>query len=171
MFRFLLLAGLVFSGTVPAATLEERQDQHLSYFYKLGLPYAEPRGCGPEWPCSLVQDFNDDGKSDLAHLMEYKGAKHRGADRKLDLVIIYSQKESTELTHEIFSYVGKVNEITPASVYLGVQDKGPMKLPGGVFQLQYPGINIIPGNDDAKFGYHTIYWRGDRFYQIDKSMD
>ncbi len=170
MARLIWILGLLMPAVVMAATTEERPGKHLSYIYSLKLPYAEPRGCGPQWPCSLVRDFNNDGQPDLAQLMEYRGENKRGGNRKLDLILVYSKNDRGELAHEIFFYVGKVSERTPASVYLGAQERGPLKLPGGAYLLERPGINIYL-NDDTPFGFHTLYWREGRFIELDKSTD
>jgi hypothetical protein len=175
MFRILIILGLVCSGSAFAADSDEKNDnvqRYRAYFESLDLPYAEPRGCGNEVPCSVVGDFNDDGVEDMAALYEYSGGKARRAGWNLDLVVLFSQKDSSEPTHSIFSHIGQIDARSgKVSASLAVQEKGLMETPGGGFPLERSGINVFYGPNRGPGQYLTFYWRGESFHSIDKSDD
>jgi hypothetical protein len=171
MFRILFILGLVCAGNAVAADSVDDLERYQAYFKKLGLPYVQPRGCSADAPCSVAADFNDDGVRDLAVLYEYSGDEPRYERWKLDLVIIYSQKDSSEPTHMVFSHLGQVDAETGSSSSLAIQEKGLMKIPSGEITLDRPGINVVYGQNTGVGQFPTLYWRGDRFYAIDKSDD
>lgn len=171
MFRILFILGLVCTGNALAADSDDDVERYRAYFKELGLPYAQPRGCIADAPCSVTADFNDDGVRDLAALYEYSGDKSRRERWNLDLVIIYSQGGSSEPTHVVFSHVGQVDAKTDEAFSLAIQEKGMMKIPSGEITLDRPGINVIYGRNTGADQFPTFYWRGDRFYAIDKSDD
>lgn len=172
MFRFLFILGLVCTGNVLAADSDDDIAHYRAYFKSLGLSYAEPRGCSADVPCSVAGDFNDDGVRDLAALYEYTGGQARRARWNLDLVILYSQRGSSEPAHVVFTHVGQVDAKTGAAMSsLALQEMGLMKVPHGMISLERPGINVIFGRNTAADQYPTFYWRGERFYAIDKSDD
>jgi len=171
MLRIVFILGLVCMGNVLAADSDDDVARYQAYFKKLGLPYVEPRGCSIDAPCSVAGDFNDDGVRDLAALYEYSGDKSRRDRWNLDLVIIYSQEESSEPTHVVFTHVGQVDAKTGETFSLAIQGKGLMKIPSGEITLDRPGINVIFGRNTGVDQYSTYYWRGERFDAIDKSDD
>jgi len=171
MFRIVFILGLVCTGNVLAADSDDDIERYRAYFEKLELPYSELQGCSADAPCSVAGDFNDDGVADLAALYEYSGDKSRRDRWNLDLVIIYSQDGSSEPTHVIFSHVGQVDTKTDEAISLAIQEMGIMKIPSGEITLDRPGINVIYGRNTGADQFPTFYWRGDRFYAIDKSDD
>lgn len=171
MYRLLLILGLICTGNVLASDSDDVVERYRAYFKNLDLPYVEPRGCSAEAPCSVTADFNDDGVRDLAALYEYAGDGSRRSRWKLDLVIIYSQGNSSEPTHVVFSRVGQVDAESGARFSLAVQDEGVMKIPVGEITLERPGINVIYGQNTGIDQFPTFYWRGESFYAIDKSDD
>jgi len=172
MFRILFIFGLFFTGNVLAADSDDNVERYRAYFKSLDLPYAEPRGCSADAPCSVAGDFNDDGVQDLAALYEYSGDQSRRARWNVDLVFVYSQEGSSEPTHQVFSHIGQVDAKTgAASASVAIQGKGLLKTPGGDFPMDWPGVNVFYGPNRGPGQYLTFYWRGDRFYSIDKSDD
>jgi hypothetical protein len=171
MFRILLILGLAYTGNVLAADSDNDIERYRAYFKNLGLPYEEPRGCGANAPCSVAGDFNDDGVEDLAALYQYSGDKSRRAGWNLDLVIVYSNEGSSELTHVLFTHVGQVNAKSDETFSLAIQSKGLMKVPRGEITLARPGINVFFGRNTEADQYQTFYWYGDGFDAIDKSDD
>ena len=134
--------------------------------------FLASRGLAYQWPvgrftedrkvkCSLTQDFNNDGKPDFAGLYLYNGAKKRGSDKYLDLVIMYTVENSIEYT--VYSYAGQfdkkngivkayVEEISP-----GVIDTDP-----GEFLLNTPAIRLVRMGRDNR----TYYWNGRKFTEL-----
>ncbi|MCZ6709717.1 MAG: hypothetical protein O7B25_05085 [Gammaproteobacteria bacterium] len=171
MFRVLLIPGLVCTGNVLAAESDEIVERYRAYFESLDLSYVEPRGCSDDAPCSVTEDFNDDGVPDLAALYQYSGDNSRRNRWNLDLVIVYSQGASSEPTHMVFTHVGQVDAERGAAASLAIQEKGSMKIPSGEITLDRPGINIVSAGNTGADEYPTFYWRGETFYAIDKSDD
>ena len=176
MYRILFIAGLICMSTALAVAQDDSVERYRTYFKNLGLSYVEARGCSADAPCSITGDFNGDGVTDLAALYEYSGDTNRRAGWNLDLVILYSQPDSGEPAHAVFTHVGQVDARTGATAFLAVQGRGLMKIPAGEISLELPGINIVAaGATYAEFtngsAFPTFYWRDDSFHAIDKSND
>jgi hypothetical protein len=72
----------------------------------------------------------------------------------------------------VFFHVGQVDAKTgTASASLAIQGKGLLKTPGGDVTLERSGINVFYGPNRGPGQYLTFYWRGNRFYSLDKSDD
>lgn len=178
MIRILCLFGLVFTYGLLSAASDDDIQRHRAYFKNLDLPYLEARGCNADAPCSLAADFNGDGQPDLASLYEYAGKQSRRGRWNLDLVIIYTQGDSSELKHEILTHVGQIDADDRVKASLAIQETGVLEVPAGKIILERPAINIVAGkNTDASL-YPTFYWREKTyywprqgFYSIDKSDD
>jgi len=178
MLRILCLLGLVFTCGLVSAASDDKIERHRAYFKKLDLPYVEARGCNADTPCSLAADFNGDGQPDLASLYEYAGKQSRRNRWNLDLVIVYTQGDSSELKHEIFTNVGQIDSEARVKASLAIQEAGVMKVPAGQVILERPAINIVAGKNTDIIYYPTFYWREKTyywprqgFYSIDKSDD
>jgi len=159
----------------PESDKPTTQDPHVKkyqdYFKQLNLPYMEPLGCSKELPCRVVADFNDDGMVDLAGLYEYSGPKQRSNDWYLDLVIIYSTKDSAEPKHTIFTHVGRLDSKNQVLMKLETQGVGDMKLPLRTFKMQRPGINVMTKGQSPEAYFPTYYWDGKEFHAIVKAAD
>ncbi len=145
--------------------------QYLNYFDQQSLPYMKPIGCSAKAPCSLTADFNDDGIVDYVGLYEYSGPTERIGANYLDLVILYSTKDSAQPTHQIFRYVGAIDKKNQVLVKLERQEAGEMQLPLGTITLKRPAINVRRDGQAPGAYFPTYYWTGTRFVSIDKSDD
>ena len=145
--------------------------KYQAHFKELNLPYMEPLGCSQSRSCQLVADFNDDGTEDLARLIEYSGPTERIGANYVDLVILYSTKDSAQPTHQIFRYVGAIDKENQVLAKLERQEAGEMQLPLGTITLKRPAINVRRDNQEPGTYFPTYYWSGTRFVSIDKSDD
>ena len=171
MSRILLMIGLFCVGSFSLVASDDDHGRFSAYFKNLDLPYQLPRGCSADMPCNVSADFNGDGLPDMAALYQYAGKQSRRNRWNLDLIIIYSQTDSSELTHAIFSHVGQIDIDARVSASLAIQEIGTIKLAVGEMKLERPGINILAAGNTDKSQLPTYYWRNQRFYSIDKSDD
>lgn len=143
--------------------------KYQSYFSQQNLPYRPAQGCLADKVCIISSDFNNDNIDDFAGLYEYVGPKHRYKNKYLDLVIVYSDKKSSKLRHEVFTHIGKVDKNKNAMAKLAIQIRGVMRLPSGNFNLKNPGINIISFEEGDSGYFPTYYWHKNKFYALLKS--
>lgn len=171
MFRLLFILGLVCTGNALAADTADEAKHFRDYFERQGLPYAQPGTCASGLECSVVGDFNGDGAQDFAALYQYIGPKSRYANFSVDLVVVYSQKDSGEPIHAVYKNVAQIGEDKRAAASLTVQPAGPMRIPSGEFVLKYPGINIVSAMNRSPDQDTTLYWQDNGFYAVDKATD
>ncbi len=152
-------------------TQDPQIKKYETYFKGLNLPYMKPLGCSRTTPCQLVADFNDDGTEDLVGLYEYSGPKQRSNAWYLDLVIIYSTKDSAGPKHTIFTHVGRLDSKNQVLAKLETQEVGDMKLPLRTFKMQRPGINVMTKGQSPEAYFPTYYWNGKEFHAIVKAAD
>ena len=145
--------------------------KYLNHFDRQSLPYLKPIGCSAKAPCSLTADFNDDGIIDFVGLYEYSGPTERIGANYVDLVILYSTKDSAQPTLQIFRYVGAIDKENQVLAKLEIQEAGEMQLPLGTITLKRPAINVRRDGQAPGTYFPTYYWTGTRFASIDKSDD
>ncbi|MCH9693197.1 MAG: hypothetical protein K0U72_01700 [Gammaproteobacteria bacterium] len=171
MLRIPLFLGLLGAAGVAVAADDDKLEHFQSYFKKLDLPYVEARGCSDAAPCAISADFNDDGVDDYAALYEYVGPTSRRNHWNIDLVIVYSQADSSNMTHAVYTHVGQLDQKSQTVAGLALQRPGLMKIPMGDLVLERPAINIVSTRSKDPNQFATFYWRGAGFHSIDKSDD
>lgn len=145
--------------------------KHQKYFKQQSLPYIKPKGCSKASLCSLSADFNNDGSIDYVAIYEYAGSDNRTGDNYLDLVFIYSDKQSFKFKQQIFTRVGSIGGNNKALIKLEIQKKGTMKLPIGKVELDTIAVNVITKGKTANLYFPTFYWDGELFRSISKEDD
>lgn len=156
----------------PDSETPPQLEKYEAYFKGLNLPYMKPLGCNEARTCQIAEDFNDDGTVDLAGLYEYSGPTSRLGNNYVDLVILYSSKDSDRPSHQIFRYVGAIDKDNQVRANLEKQERGEIKHPLGiVIKLNRPAINVRQDGQAPGTYFPTYYWTGERFASIDKSTD
>ena len=150
---------------------------HKTYFKQLNLPHAKPvggfahgasgrrdlaSGSHRNAKCSIVADFNGDGKDDSASIYRYDGRKSRGSHWELDLVIIYSEGDGFKQV--VFPSAGQFKDFRGKKSlmhFLTLQDAGMISLHPGRMQLNNPAVVSHLDNRPAVI----YYWNGNSFSQ------
>lgn len=159
-------------------------EQYQQYYASLKLNYEVPFGCqgrgDPEYKyvrqpvCQLAADFNGDGLTDYAALLEYVGGKFRYGMRYLDLVVLFSSKQGRP-SFNLMRGVGTVTERGDVSTFMRLQPEGFIILPSGPKELTMPAIDLLrtDGDNEDPWSYPTVYWseRKQMFYKLTKAAD
>ncbi len=159
-------------------------ERYQNFYASLKLNYEIPFGCegkgDPEHKyardpvCALAADFNGDGLTDYAALVEYVGAKSRIGNRWLDLVVLFSNEDGNP-SFNVMRGVGSVTDRGDVSTFLKLQAEGFIDLPSGRKELAMPAIDLLRtnGNNEDPWSYPTIYWseRKQNFYALTKATD
>ncbi len=119
--------------------------------------------------CSLIADFNGDGKMDFAGLYRLKEGQKRGNNWVLDLVILYSSNGA--IKHTVYPYTGQYfqGKKKPILVYLRRRGPGKVNLMPGHRFLDYPGIGVFRRGRPVS----TYYWDNNsgRFSELSMGVD
>ena len=151
LLRTLLMISLVFPAVADACEEYNLPDEQQQYLKELALPYRVPTGttgvllqksrslAGDDQGCTVVDDFNGDGRDDFAGIFQYTGERNRLDDWSLDVIILFSSEAETR--HVIFPYSGQLNQRDKLLYqYLRQQPPGEFDLRPGRVLLQHPSI-------------------------------
>ncbi|MDH3389474.1 MAG: hypothetical protein OEN02_16410 [Gammaproteobacteria bacterium] len=162
----------IFSGTVIACDDYRLPEDQGEYFEKLSLPYRVPVGKtgvllkksralpGDDQGCTVVDDFNGDGRDDFAGIFQYTGKQLRLNDWSLDVVILFSGADGIE--HVIFPFAGQYDQRGELLLqYLAPRAPGELDLRPGKMRLDYPAVvSYRRGKPSVVY-----YWNGEQITQ------
>lgn len=151
LLRTLVTITLILPAFANACEDYSLPDEQQQYLKELALPYQVPSGStgvkvqksrslpGDTQGCTVVDDFNGDGRDDFAGIFQYTGERKRLDDWSLDIVILFS--EAAETRHVIFPFSGQFNQRDQLLYhYLRQQPPGEFDLRPGRVKLEHPSI-------------------------------
>lgn len=151
LLRTWVMITAIFSGTAIACEEYLLTDDQDKYLEELALPYRVPDGKtgvllknvegrqGDTQGCTVVDDFNGDGRDDFAGIFQYTGKQNRLNDWSLDVVVLFSNAGETR--HIIFPFSGQYDQQDKQLYqYLRPQPPGELDLRPGKMSLDFASI-------------------------------
>ncbi len=150
--------------------LDARGCQRACSYSRCRVQNNEPEeivgGVTEEAQCHQTNDFDGDGKPDVAVMSEHTGPEVRGGDWSLEVVIL-NEDENGEVQHVVFPYTGKQTASGEIEQHLSEQPAGEVDLNPGTIVIDQPAIVSYRDGEPKVIYYYVDGVLTRSFYGID----